>query len=546
MKIIVAMLFCFLLVMSAQAKDARNLAPVQVNNIASEKRVALIIGNSAYTTSPLKNPVNDAKDVATKLRKLGFEVIERHNLTTKQIGRTLSEFRSKLVPGGIALVFYAGHGLQIKGENYLPTVDAEILAEEDVANQSLAVKQIMDVLDDSKSRLNLVFLDACRNNPYSRSFRSAAGDGLARISAPSGTLISYATRPGSVAQDGDGHNGLYTSKLLAQMDSNLQIELALKQVVTAVKTASQGKQEPWMEGSIEGDFCFAGCQSSVVDLNTSALAPQPIQTAILTPPSKNKGDASSNKLNANSETAQQLELARQTVLVGAFVKDFVKSHPISDEVVINEYDRLKTHLGNEEYHVNHILVASEREAEAIIESLSHWGSNFGKIAKANSKDAGSKEHNGDLGWIPIGDIPTSFVKPFGDALMKLSKGQISSPVHSQFGWHIIRLEDVRKLKLPSMEELKSPLIQRLHQQLVKQMIADLRANSQIKEVNSDETYVIVNDVPIPQKRIDLRVKLVTTEQKGQTDTPELRKAIRDDLVNIELMSQEAVKQGLNQ
>ena len=257
--VVLTILFCLLLASSAQAENNRKLTPVQTNSIVSEKRIALVIGNSAYTSSPLKNPVNDAKDVAAKLRKLGFAVVERHNLTTKQIGRTLSEFRSKLVPGGVALVFYAGHGLQIKGENYLPAVDAEISAEEDVGNQSLAVRQIMDVLDEAKTRLNLVFLDACRNNPYARSFRSAAGDGLARISAPSGTLISYATRPGSVAGDGDGHNGLYTSKLLGQMDSNLQIELALKQVVTAVKKDSQGKQEPWMEGSIEGDFCFAGC-----------------------------------------------------------------------------------------------------------------------------------------------------------------------------------------------------------------------------------------------------------------------------------------------
>lgn len=247
--------------LQAHAKDDRNLAVNQVNVAASEQRIALVIGNSAYRSGALRNPVNDAKDVAAKLRKQGFTVIERNNLQTRQIGRTLSEFRSKLIPGAVALVFYAGHGLQIKGENYLPAVDAEISAEEDVPNQSLSVRQIMDVLDTAKTRLNLVFLDACRNNPYSRSFRSAAGDGLARISAPSGTLISYATRPGSVAADGDGRNGLYTSKLLKQMDSPLQIELALKRVVTEVKAASQGRQEPWMEGSIEGDFCFAGCNA---------------------------------------------------------------------------------------------------------------------------------------------------------------------------------------------------------------------------------------------------------------------------------------------
>lgn len=234
-----------------------------------EERVALVIGNSAYKTSPLRNPVNDARDMANSLRGYGFTVIERNNLTVKQIGSTLREFRSKLTPGSVALVFYAGHGLQIKGENYLTAVDADIDGEEDVPNQSLSTRQIMDVLADAKSKLNLVFLDACRDNPYSRSFRSASR-GLGRENAPSGTLISFATRPGSIAADGDGRNGLYTSVLLQQMKTIDQpIEQVLKRVVTGVKTASNGKQEPWMEGSIEGDFCFGQCGALIENASPS-------------------------------------------------------------------------------------------------------------------------------------------------------------------------------------------------------------------------------------------------------------------------------------
>lgn len=247
---------------------------------SGEQRVALVIGNSAYRINPLPNPVHDAEDVAVKLRSLGFDVVERHNLSSKQIGATLREFRSKLSPGAVALVFYAGHGLQIDGENYLPAVDAEINSEEDVPNQSLSVKQVMGILEAAKTRLNLVFLDACRNNPYAtRSFRSTER-GLARISAPSGTLISYATKPGSVAADGNGRNGLYTSKLLAQMSSNQPIEQAIKRIVSEVKRDSHGKQEPWMEGSIEGDFCFAGCLSGVppTALPAAPIA-QPTKTA---------------------------------------------------------------------------------------------------------------------------------------------------------------------------------------------------------------------------------------------------------------------------
>jgi uncharacterized caspase-like protein len=275
-----------------QANTSVTTTTQTYTSVAGEKRVALVIGNSTYPNFPLKNPANDAKDMATKLRVLGFDVIERNNLKTKQIGSTLSEFRNKLSPGSVALVFYAGHGLQIKGENYLPAVDADITVEEDVSNQSLSVRQIMDVLDNAKSRLNLVFLDACRNNPFAnRSFRSTEG-GLARVSAPSGTLISYATRPGSVAADGDGRNGLYTSKLLAQMDSNQQIEQSLKRVVSEVKSASQGKQEPWMEGSIEGDFCFGGC-------NTGAST----QVATLTP----EATSESATTAATIKTKEQIE-----------------------------------------------------------------------------------------------------------------------------------------------------------------------------------------------------------------------------------------------
>ncbi len=254
------------------------LVCLSANAQQKEQRVALVIGNSSYKSLPLKNPVNDARDMANSLRGYGFTVIERTNLTTRQVGQTLREFRNKLTPGSVAVVFYAGHGLQIKGENYLPTVDAEINGEEDVPMQSLSTRQVMDVLGEAKTRMNLVFLDACRDNPYARSFRSGSR-GIAKENAPSGTLISFATRPGSVAGDGDGRNGIYTSVLLEQIkQSNQPIEQVLKRVVSGVKVASKGQQEPWMEGSIEGDFCFASCNStSVNEKNNVTISPAEIE-----------------------------------------------------------------------------------------------------------------------------------------------------------------------------------------------------------------------------------------------------------------------------
>jgi peptidyl-prolyl cis-trans isomerase C len=187
-------------------------------------------------------------------------------------------------------------------------------------------------------------------------------------------------------------------------------------------------------------------------------------------------------LDKQPETIQQLESVKKQVLVGAFVQDYVKTHPVSEEAIEKEYNNLKSNLGNKEYSVRHILVDKESEAKSIAAKLKKGGKegNFDKLAKANSKDTGSKERGGDLGWIPVGNIPNAFVKPFGDALMKLGKGQVSEPVKSQFGWHIIKLEDVRDLKVPPLDEIKPQLTQRLQQQAVKQMITDLRDKAKVE------------------------------------------------------------------
>jgi hypothetical protein len=171
---------------------------------AHAARLALVIGNAAYTEGPLRNPVNDVRAMEQKLVGLGFKVNKVENLKRREIGRTLTAFANSIKAGDEVVVFYAGHGVQVKGVNYLPAVDAEIQSEEDVPLNSLNLNTLLERLDEAKAGLKLVFLDACRNNPYARSFRS--GDrGLARVSAaPTGTLLHFATRPGSVAADGSG------------------------------------------------------------------------------------------------------------------------------------------------------------------------------------------------------------------------------------------------------------------------------------------------------------------------------------------------------
>ncbi len=284
------------------------------------RRVALVIGNSGFLHYPkLKNPAHDAEDMAERLRELGFTVIERTDLTSRQIGSTLRDFKVKLQGADVALVYLAGHGMQIKGENYFPGVDADISGEEDIPNQSLALRQLLDIVSDAKTQLNLVFLDACRDNPFAVGTRSGSR-GLARIEAPSGTLISYATRPGSVARDGDGRNGLYTAQLLAQMAeaADLPIETVLKRMVSGVKQGSDGQQEPWWEGSIEGNFCFAACRDS----DSEGYRPPPVMAGSVAPVKparigKIVAAAPAHEAHAHEALAHDAEPSHPPVLAGA-------------------------------------------------------------------------------------------------------------------------------------------------------------------------------------------------------------------------------------
>ena len=180
-------------------------------------------------------------------------------------------------------------------------------------------------------------------------------------------------------------------------------------------------------------------------------------------------------LNKNEEVLQQIELAKQQVLVGAFIQDYAKKHPVSDDQIKQEYDRMKAKLGDKEYNVRHILVETEAEAKSIIEQLGKKAK-FEKLA-AKSKDTGSAAQGGSLGWA----VPSNFVPPFANALLNLKKGERSKePVQSQFGWHVIMVDDIRDLKAPSLDEIKPQLYQRLQQQSIKKAIDDLRAKAKVE------------------------------------------------------------------
>jgi uncharacterized caspase-like protein len=229
---------------------------------AGERRVALVIGNSSYKTSPLKNPVRDARAISKVLAATGFKVtvIEDASLTTMR--RAIRAFGDDLMGGGVGLFYYAGHGMQVRGKNYLIPTNADIEREDEVEDQALDANTILAKMDSAKNALNLMILDACRNNPFSRGFRNSV-QGLAQMDAPSGTLVAFATAPGSVASDGTGENGLYTKHLLASIvKPGLPIEQVFKEVRRGVGRDTGDRQIPWESSSLRGDFFFIAPDAS--------------------------------------------------------------------------------------------------------------------------------------------------------------------------------------------------------------------------------------------------------------------------------------------
>lgn len=225
---------------------------------AAERRVALVIGNSAYRVGALKNPANDARDMARALRGLGFEVIERQNLGREAFATAVREFGDRLRGASVGLFYFAGHGLQVRGRNFLVPVDADIAREDEVPYRSFEVNEVLDKMDSARTPVNLVVLDACRNNPFARSFKTSSV-GLAQMDAPAGTLIAFATAPGSVAQDGEaGGNGLYTGALLKHISApGVAVEQMFKRVRVDVVASSKSAQVPWESSSLSRDFSFA-------------------------------------------------------------------------------------------------------------------------------------------------------------------------------------------------------------------------------------------------------------------------------------------------
>ncbi|GAX41227.1 peptidase C14 caspase catalytic subunit p20 [Tolypothrix sp. NIES-4075] len=273
--------FYILFVPTNQAQSQILPSSQKLLAVASQKRVALVIGNSRYLPGmELNNPINDAEDMSKVLRELGFDVIKVVDADKKQMEIALEKFHYKLAQGSVGMFYYAGHGLQVDGENYLIPTDAKLITQKDVVYEALPVGKVQNIMEESKTDVNIIILDACRDNPFSRRWnRSTAARGLAPIETASGFYIAFATRPGAVASDGGSKNGTFTSYLLKYIKTpNITIENLFKKVRQGVFEETNKRQIPWDSSSLIGEFSF-----NPVSTATNTPPPTPIAKPTISP-----------------------------------------------------------------------------------------------------------------------------------------------------------------------------------------------------------------------------------------------------------------------
>jgi uncharacterized protein (TIGR02145 family) len=272
----------------------------------SQKKIALVMGNGNYISNVLANPENDADSIESVLKKLGFIVYKYENLNQGQMKRAIDDFGLKLKNYNVSLFYYAGHGIQLNGYNYLIPVDAQLQTERDIEYECVQADRILAKMEGSGTKVNIIILDACRNNPFERSWtRSSTGRGLAFMNAPGGTLIAYSTAPGSTAADGSGKNSPYTSAVLESIEiPDFTITQVFQNVARILKEKTNQKQVPWYLSSLTGDFYFkrvdynqANIQSetkvtvaeSKVKNNITSAASRPLVSPNSKPETTNKG-----------------------------------------------------------------------------------------------------------------------------------------------------------------------------------------------------------------------------------------------------------------
>jgi len=231
--------------------------PPEQTQTISKKRVALIIGNADYKFAPLNNPVNDAEDMKTSLSKLGFDVIFLKNASYESMEIGIKKFKKKLGDDKIGLFYFSGRGVQYEGMNYMIPTDISDPTISEIKFRSIPIEYVLSNMEEANNQVNIIILDACSNNPFKNGTKNVVRKGLAQITAPSGSLIAYATSPGEVAEDGVGRNSPYTKYLKKFiLEPNLPIEIVFKKVRKAVMQETKKRQTPWESSSLYGDDIY--------------------------------------------------------------------------------------------------------------------------------------------------------------------------------------------------------------------------------------------------------------------------------------------------
>jgi len=268
-------------------KGINYAVPQNRPNTQQQKRIALVIGNANYQVGKLDTPLNDATDMANALKELGFEVILLKDSSKRQMDDALDQFTTRINQGYVGLFYYAGHGMEVEGENYLIPVNAQIKAEKDIQYESMPLGKILGRMEGAGNRINIVILDACRDNPFRKFWRSSSRGLTAPVQAASGTLIAFATAPGKVASDGTGRNGLFTSYLLKYIKTpNMEVDLMLRKVRSDVAQNTKDYQVPWTSSSLIGEFAFNQKTETTPPPVTSSPVPNPSPSIAIVPTPK--------------------------------------------------------------------------------------------------------------------------------------------------------------------------------------------------------------------------------------------------------------------
>jgi uncharacterized caspase-like protein len=326
----------------APATDrAIRLKSPKAADVYSEQRVALVIGNGAYATERLLCPPNDADDIAGALRARKFDVTCVVNADKRRMKDAIADFGKRLKAGGVGLFYYAGHGVQRAGKNYLFPIDAEIRTAQDVEDEGVSVNQVLSAMEEATNRLNFVILDACRDNPYPAASRDGV-TGLAAMKAPAGTLIAFATAEGKTAGEGIGRNGIYTRHLIEQLNRRgLKAEDLFKAVREGVTADTSKKQVPWDHSSLIGDFYFTPVD---FDDGRMALSEAELRRLRQLEEEQRKADEEKARVEAASK-AKQAELDREIAKLKAQLKVESTSKTLDALATVAEQrERLDTQL----------------------------------------------------------------------------------------------------------------------------------------------------------------------------------------------------------